>query len=56
MKQLIFVHETGPLVEYDNQEEVLYIEDLNPQIKIKWRMSRGEILDMADKLVKAARK
>ena len=23
---------------------LLYIEDLNPEIKTKWRMSRGEML------------
>jgi hypothetical protein len=38
----IFWHQTGPLVRYENG--VLYIENLNPEMKTKWRMSRSEML------------
>ena len=41
----IYIHETGPLVRFDG--ECLHIEDLNPQIKTKWRMSRKQMLGMA---------
>lgn len=41
IKQLYF-HETGPLVEFDGQ--VLWIEDLNPHITTKWRMTRFEMV------------
>jgi hypothetical protein len=39
---IIFHNSAGPLVKY--RAGILYIEDLNPEIKTKWRMSRGEML------------
>lgn len=38
----IFWHPTGPLVKYENG--VLFVEDLNPEVKTKWRMSKSEML------------
>ena len=37
----LFWHPAGPLVKYG--DGTLYIEDLNPQIKTQWRMSRAEM-------------
>jgi hypothetical protein len=37
----IFWHPTGPLVKY--KSGLLYIENLNPEMKTKWRMSRAEM-------------
>jgi hypothetical protein len=36
----IFWHPTGPLIRYENG--LLRIEDLNPEIKTRWRMTRRE--------------
>ena len=33
---------TGPLVKYF--DGTLYIEDLNPEVKTKWRMSKSEMV------------
>lgn len=44
MKTLYF-HKTGPMVRYG--EGVLYIEDLNPQARTQWRMSRSEMFRFA---------
>lgn len=38
----IFWHPTGPFVKYE--DGFLHTEDLNPEVKTKWRMSRGEML------------
>jgi hypothetical protein len=38
----LFYDKTGPLVRYSNG--TLDIEDLNPETKMRWRMSRGEML------------
>lgn len=38
----IYMHETGPLVTYDGA--MLRIEDLNPEVKTKWRMTRWEMV------------
>jgi hypothetical protein len=35
----IFLHPAGPLMKYEHG--VLFIEDLNPEMKTKWRMSRA---------------
>lgn len=36
----IFWHPTGPLMRYE--DEMLRVEDLNPEIKTQWRMTRRE--------------
>jgi hypothetical protein len=38
----IFWKAWGPLVRY--RSGTLFIEDLNPEIKTKWTLSRGEML------------
>ena len=39
---ILFSDPTGPLVYYTGH--ILAIEDLNPETKIRWRMSRWEML------------
>jgi hypothetical protein len=38
----LFCDHTGPLIRY--ADGILHIEDLNPDFKTKWRMSRMEML------------
>ena len=38
----LFFHPAGPCVQY--RDGVLYIKDLNPEVNIRWRMSRMEML------------
>lgn len=40
---LLFSDPTGPLIERDD-EGVLHIRDLNPEVYTRWRMSRWEML------------
>jgi hypothetical protein len=39
-KMTIFLDHCGPLLRYENG--VLRVEDLNPEIKTRWRLSRAE--------------
>lgn len=48
----LYWHETGPLVKYDG--EMLHIEDLNPQVKTKWHMSRMDMLRLGWRCILAA--
>jgi hypothetical protein len=48
----LFWHKTGPLLKYE--DGTLHIEDLNPQIKTQWRMSRGEIFKLGWRCILAA--
>jgi hypothetical protein len=48
----IFWHPAGPLVQY--RDGLLHIEDLNPQIKTKWTMSRLEMLNFGLRCMVAA--
>ena len=41
----IYWHKTGPLVQYI--DGALMIDDLNPQVSTKWRMSRWEMIKFA---------
>lgn len=41
----IYFHHTGPMIRYESG--VLYVNDLNPEMKTKWRMNRVEMLRMA---------
>lgn len=45
---------TGPLLRY--QDGVLEIEDLNPDMKTQWRMSRKEMLILGFRCITAALK
>jgi hypothetical protein len=38
----IYWDKTGPLLRYE--KDTLCIEDLNPQLKVRWRMSRGDMV------------
>ena len=48
----LFWHPTGPLLKYG--DGTLYVEDLNPQIKTRWRMSRLAMLALGWKCIIAA--
>jgi hypothetical protein len=48
----LFWHPAGPLLKY--ADGVLHIEDLNPQIRTCWRMSRIEILKLSWRCLIAA--
>ena len=48
----LFWHPAGPLVKYG--DGMLYIEDLNPQIKTQWRMSRVEMFCLGWRFIRAA--
>ena len=48
----IFWQPAGPLVMY--KAGVLYIETLNPEMKTKWTMSRGEMFRFGWRCILAA--
>jgi hypothetical protein len=48
----LFWHNTGPKVSYVN--EVLEVEDLNPQVSTRWYMSRWEMFCLGWKCIVAA--
>jgi hypothetical protein len=48
----LFWHQTGPLLRY--VEGALEIEDLNPEIKTRWRMSRAEMFRLGCRCLLAA--
>jgi hypothetical protein len=48
----LFWHPAGPLVKYG--DGILYIEDLNPQIETRWRMSRAEMFRLGWRFILAA--
>jgi hypothetical protein len=49
---LLFSHPTGPLIRYIG--DTLTIEDMNPEKKIIWNMSRGEMLKLGLRCILAA--
>lgn len=48
----LFWHETGPLIRY--RDGLLHVEDLNPEVKTQWRMSRWEMLRLGWRCIRAA--
>lgn len=48
----LFWHGTGPLLKYESG--MLHVEDLNPEVKTKWRMSRGEMFKLGWRCMLAA--
>ena len=48
----LFWHRTGPLLKYE--DGTLYVEDLNPEIKTRWLMSRAEMLGLGWRCILAA--
>lgn len=50
--KVLFSDPTGPLIEY--QHGFLTVEDLNPQISTRWRMSRWEMVKLGFRALRAA--
>lgn len=48
----LFWHQTGPLMHY--RGGMLYVENLNPEVKTRWTMSRTEMLRLAWRCLVAA--
>lgn len=48
----LFWHPTGPLIAYS--KGILHIEDLNPQLSTKWRMSRAELFKLGWHCIRAS--
>lgn len=51
-KTTLYFNQCGPLIQYDGR--LLYVEDLNPQIETRWTMSRGEMLRLGWRCIRAA--
>lgn len=49
---ILFYGLSVPLIRYERG--TLLIEELNPQVRIQWRMSRGEMLGLALRCLIAA--
>jgi hypothetical protein len=49
---ILFWDPSGPLMKYDGG--ALLIEDLNPEIKTQWRMSRSEMFKLGWRCIVAA--
>lgn len=49
----IYWDKTGPLVKYDGS--LLVIEDLNPEVRTQWRMSRWDMIRTGLRFILAAR-
>jgi len=50
---LIYMHPTGPMLRVDS-DRTLYIDDLNPEIKTRWQLSRWELLSIGWGLIMSA--
>ena len=50
---LIYMNQTGPMLRVDS-EHTLHIDDLNPEIKTRWRLSRCELLSIGWRLIMLA--
>lgn len=48
----LHLHHTGPWMRYENG--LLKIEDLNPDFKTQWRMSRWEMFRLGWRCIRAA--
>jgi hypothetical protein len=48
----LFWHQSGPLMKYDGC--TLLIEDLNPESRTRWSMSRSEMLKLGWRCIVAA--
>ena len=49
---ILFLAPEGPKMSYDNG--MLVMEDLNPEQKMTWRMSRGDMVRLALKCLRCA--
>jgi hypothetical protein len=50
----LFFSHAGPLMKYE--DGLLYVEDLNPEVKTRWVMDRGEMLRLGWRCIIAALK
>ncbi len=50
---LIYMSPTGPMLRVDS-EHVLHIDDLNPETKMTWKMSRWELARIGWGLIMSA--
>jgi hypothetical protein len=48
----IYWDKTGPLIKYDG--DLLVVEDLNPEQRMQWRMSRSEMIRAGLRFIWAA--
>lgn len=48
----LFFDQAGPLIRYRNG--ILHIEDLNPEMKTRWRMSRWEMFSLGLRFILAS--
>lgn len=48
----LFWNQSGPLMKY--AEGTLHIEDLNPEMQTRWRMSRGEMFRLGWRCIVAS--
>jgi hypothetical protein len=48
----LFFDQSGPLIRY--ADRTLYIEDINPEVKIKWSITRGEMFKLGLRCIRAA--
>jgi hypothetical protein len=51
-KRTLYFSNAGPMMQY--ADGTLYISDLNPEVEIKWRMSRSDMLKFAARCIRAA--
>lgn len=48
----LYWHGTGPLVQY--RSGMLYIENLNPEVRTRWTMTRWQMIRLAWRCIVAA--
>jgi hypothetical protein len=48
----LFWAKTGALIRYD--DGMLYVENLNPQVRTRWRMSRMDMFRLGLRCIRAA--
>jgi hypothetical protein len=53
-KRTIFMDATGPLMVYDTDASILRIDDLSPQVAMRWRLSRRELFWIGLRFIRIA--
>lgn len=51
VKPVIWFDESGPLIRYNREEEMLEVHDLNPEQRIRFRISRLEMFQIGANLI-----
>ena len=41
----------GPVMRYEAASETLYIDDLNPEQHMRWKLTRGELLRLGARMI-----